>query len=65
MWDPALQVAGLVGAHWTQVGAVGWGCGGRKGCDLEEGDCKHPQETEVGTHQPEPHHSMLLGLLCT
>lgn len=38
MWDLALQVAGLVGAHWTQVGAVGWGCGGRKGCDLEEGD---------------------------
>lgn len=27
VWDPALQVAGLVGARWTQVGAVEWGCG--------------------------------------
>lgn len=36
MWDPALQEAGLVGARWTQVGAVGWGCGGERGLNPED-----------------------------
>lgn len=26
VWDPVLQEAGLVGARWTQVGAVELGC---------------------------------------
>lgn len=52
MWDPSLQVAGLVGVHWTQVGAVEWGCGGRKGYNLEEGYCEDPQVTEVGVEVP-------------
>lgn len=48
VWDPAPQVAGLVDVHWTQVGAVEWGCGGREGFNLENGYCEHPPETEVG-----------------
>lgn len=34
-WGPSLLVAGLAGARWTWVGAVEWGCGGRRGCELE------------------------------
>lgn len=42
-----------MGAHWTQVGAVEWGYGGRKGCNLEEGYCEHlPQVTEVRVEAP-------------
>lgn len=49
VWDPALQVAGLVGARWTQVGAVEWGCGGRKSYNLGKGYCECPlQETGMG-----------------
>lgn len=36
VWDPVLQEAGLVGARWTQVGAVEWGCGGGTGCNAED-----------------------------
>lgn len=36
VWDPSLQEAGLVGAHWTQVGAVEWGCGGGRGFNPED-----------------------------
>lgn len=34
-WGPSLLVAGLGGARWTWVGAAEWGCGGRRGCELE------------------------------
>lgn len=42
VWDPVLREAGPVGARWTQVGAVEWGCGGGRGCKLEEWYCEHP-----------------------
>lgn len=34
-WGPSLLGAGLGDARWMWVGAVEWGCGGRRGCELE------------------------------